>query len=403
MSPIRLLVTLLCLYPFALVQAAEPTHPYDLAYHARFVPDRGWVEVRLQVTQPLHRLIQLDFDAPAPRYSDFQGAGAVHRHGDRVIWEVPPTGGTLTYRTQVDHLRNGAPDAEMTGDWAVARLDDLFPPVRARSKASAYARARLYLTGPEGWRFETRYGPVDSEGVAIETPGRRFDRPLGWFAAGDLGVRRTYIAHHRVAIAAPRNQGFRSMDLLVFLRWTLPELVKVAPSFPNRLLVVGGGKGMWRGGLSGPGSLYLHPDRPLVSGNATSTPLHELMHVSAVEPPERGADWIVEGLAEYYSLVILERTGGIRHRRFEHALTWLENWADREHGKLSDPSTGPDTARAVLLFHDLDVELAAAGQSLDAVVAELMQGRVSAQQLRSLTVAKLGHPSKVLERIDGGS
>jgi hypothetical protein len=237
---------------------------------------------------------------------------------------------------------------------------------------------------------------VDEDGVSLDTGGRRFDRPLGWLAAGDLGIRRTRIADRRIAIAGPRGEGFRSMDMLTFLRWTLPELIRVAPSFPERLLIVGSSEDMWRGGLSGPGSLYVHPSRPLVSGNATSTVLHELMHVATLEPPESDADWIAEGLAEYYSLVVLLRTGGISGRRFQRSLDWLEAWARVRDGRLSDPSTSANTARAVLLFRDLDLELRQAGQSLDAVTRDLLEDRIGLKRLAELVTASLQAPSQVL-------
>lgn len=384
----------------AAAAVADDDRDYGLDYRATFTPDRGSVAVRIDVTQSRQRLVTLDFNAPASRYAGFAGDGAVTRDGDRVIWEVPAEGGAVSYRTRVDHRRGGAYDARMTADWAVVRLDDLFPPVSARSKVSSHARTRLYLVGPANWSFETRYGPVGRNGVAVDTRGRRFDRPLGWLAAGDLGIRRTRIGDRRIAIAGPRNQGLRRMDILVFLRWTLPELVRIAPTFPRRLLVVGAGDDMWRGGLSGPGSLYLHPSRPLVSGNATSTLLHELMHVATEEPPAAGADWIVEGMAEYYSLVVLTRTGAIRGRRLQRAFEDLREWVEKEDGRLADPSTGADTARAVLVFRDLDLELRAAGSSLDTVAGDLLGERISLERLRRLSRAQLGHASRVLADVE---
>lgn len=393
MPLVRLLVLLSL---SAAAGAAAPARPYGLDWHARFLPGKGYVEARLEVTQSLHRLIEVDFNAPAPRYSHFEGDGSISREDERLIWQVPRKGGELRYRVQVDHERSGAHDALMTRDWAIARLDDLFPPAGVRSRVYAHSEARLYLEGPAGWSFESRYGPVDADGVAVETDSRRFERPLGWLAAGDLGIRRTRVSDRRIAIAGPKDQDFRRLDVLTFLRWTLPELTRIAPSLPERVVIVGGGREMWRGGLSGPGSLYVHPDRPLVSGNGTSTLLHELMHVATGEPPAKGADWIAEGIAEYYSLAILERTGGISRRRFRRTLERLEHWAREENGELTDPSTGADTARAVLLFHDLDRELRGAGASLDVVTAELLAGRISLKRLADLVCDVLGEPSTVL-------
>jgi hypothetical protein len=123
------------------------------------------------------------------------------------------------------------------------------------------------------------------------------------------------------------------------------------------------------------------------------------MHVAMQEPPEDGADWIVEGLAEYYSLVVLLRSGGISGRRFQRSLERLEAWARKENGRLTDPSTGADSARAVLLFRDLDLELRHGGESLDAVVDELLSRGVSLQRLCEVVSARLDGASSVLEPV----
>lgn len=391
---IRLLALLLL--PAAL--NAEESYPYQLHYHARFIPGDGEAEVSIEVQQSDPLLLLLDFNAPEPQFTRFRGDGTIRREGRRLLWEVPPDGGTLQFRAKVDHQRGGAYDARLTPTWAVLRLDDLFPAARVRSEKGAFSQATLSLDGPEGWSFETRYGPVRST-VDVDTHGRRFDRPLGWLAAGNLGTRRTRIGERVITITGPRDQAFRRMDVLVFLRLTLPELLRIAPSFPERVLVVGGSDDMWRGGLSGPGSLYMHPSRPLVSGNATSTLLHEMMHVATEDPPEPGDDWIVEGLAEYYSLVILLRTGAISGDRFERSFESLGSWAKRENGRIQDPSTGPHTARAVLLFRDLDLELNGAGTNLDAITTQLLSGgRVGRTRLKELTAEALGKPSRVLQK-----
>ena len=161
-------------------------------------------------------------------------------------------------------------------------------------------------------------------------------------------------------------------------------------------MIVGASDNMWRGGLSGPGSLYVHTDRSLISENGTSTLLHELVHVATSKSPAAGDDWIVEGLAEYYGLEILRRTGGIGERRFVNAMDTLEAWVDRKDGQLANPSTGADTARAVLLFHALAMELAAAGSSLDVVVKQLFAADTANREtlLHAIEQA-LGRPSKI--------
>jgi hypothetical protein len=397
---------LICGWAIAACALAAEDLAYPLHYHGEFRPADGYVLASITVTQRDGRLRLLDFNAPEPRFTEFSGPGEIRRQGRRVHWQVPAGGGTLQYRVLVDHKRSGAWDARMTDDWAVLRIGDLFPPARVRSAVGAYSDATLTLDGPAGWRFETRYGPV-REAVSVDSRGRRFDRPVGWMAAGDLGTRRDSIAGRRVVITGPKDQGFRRLDMLSFLRWTLPELARIVPSLPDQLLVVGTGRDWWRGGLSGPGSLYVHPDRPLISGNGTSTLLHELMHVAMEEPPAPGDDWIVEGLAEYYTLVVLLRTDGISGPRFEQAMRMLEGWSARDGGQLSDPSSGADTARAVLVFRDLDLELAGAGADLDDITAALFRdGPVSRQRLAALLYDALGSESAVfaeaLEAAPGG-
>ena len=287
----------------------------------------------------------------------------------------------------------------MTPDWAIARLDDLFPRARTRSESGAQSRSSVVLAGPAGWRFETRYGP-SHEQVAVVDEGRRFDRPTGWLVAGRLGIRRDTIAGRTVSVAAPVGQGFRRVDVLAFLRWTLPDLVAVFPGMPDRLLVVGAPEGMWRGGLSGPESLYLHVGRPLISENGTSTLLHELVHIATTAPKSAGDDWIMEGLAEYYSLETLRRSGGISEERFASALGSLAAWAQRDGGRLADPSTGAHTARAALTFHELAAELEDAGSSLDAVVGELVAGgSLDRGSLLALLEPKLTEPSGILAEL----
>jgi hypothetical protein len=295
--PVTLLAVLLVLLAETALAAREPSDrelPYDAHFAARFLPERGYVQASIEIGQPDDRLRVLDLNAPEERYSRFRGDGTITRDGERLIWEIPSGGGRLEYRVKVERQRrNGAYDSRMTERWAVLRLDNLFPAARATGSPRAVSRSVLHLTGPEGWSFETPYGKA-REPVEVKQR-RRFTRPAGWMAGGDIGVRRTVIAGRDVAIAGPRGENFRRMDMLAFLHWTVPELARVVPSLPGQFVIVAGTHDMWRGGLSGPASLYIHPGRPLLSGNSTSTLLHELIHVAMAGTGDPGDDWIVEG------------------------------------------------------------------------------------------------------------
>jgi hypothetical protein len=169
----------------------------------------------------------------------------------------------------------------------------------------------------------------------------------------------------------------RRLDIISFLNWTLPDLVNVFQGLQDRILIVGARDEMWRGGLSGPSSVYLHTERPLISENATSTLLHEMVHVAVGPGTGSRDDWIIEGLAEYYSLEVLRRSGGISQKRFERAIAELENWAEKDNGQLVSPSSGANTARAVWLFDSVAKELQKhqAG-SLDNVVQNMIAKQV---------------------------
>ena len=172
--------------------------------------------------------------------------------------------------------------------------------------------------------------------IRIDNPDRRLDLPSGWIVMGHLGVRREQIAGMQVAVAGPVDHSIRRLDTLALLNWTMPELARIVPELPPRLTVVSAGEPMWRGGLSAPLSLFLHADRPLISENATSTLLHEIMHMALGLDSEDDYDWIIEGLAEYYSLQLLARSGTISAARYAMAEEDLAEWA-REATALCRP------------------------------------------------------------------
>jgi len=131
---------------------------------------------------------------------------------------------------------------------------------------------------------------------------------------------------------------------------------------------------MWRGGLSGPRSLFIHAERPLISENATSTLLHEIMHVALGGGADEGMDWIVEGLAEYYSLAILHRSGTISERRYAAAMKKQTEWGLSVSNLCESVSSGATTARSVAVMSDLDKEIRAISdgrKSLDDVMVAL--------------------------------
>ena len=339
-------------------KATADPNLYRIVYGATLDPVGHRAEVRIAVRQSRQLLRHIEFLARRDRYLDVHGQGQVETTADHIEWTPPAEGGVLHFDFAIDHVRdNGGQDARITDSWALMKLDHVFPPAKARVLKSAQSKATLRLIAPDGWSIETPYGPAAGHIVDVENPGAQFQRPKGWLLAGKLAVRRDVVAERRVAVGSPEGSGFRSNDVLAFVRWTLPTLVQVFPEFPPRLLIVSGPDSMWRGGLSGTGSIYLHADRPLISQNGTSTPLHEMVHVASGLHGTGGADWIVEGIAEYYSLEVLRRSNTISQERFDNGFVTLAQWSTGTKCIATDRSEGKQTANAVLVMHALDREI----------------------------------------------
>ena len=362
-----------CGAPASEPQAREDTLEYSISYRVTALPNESSVRVELDLSQGRRLLREMRFDAD--RVSDLHGDGDVAIDDGRVRWLPPDRGGKLSWRASVSNRRNGdGYDAWLGPEWGLFRAEDIIPRAATRTLKGATSRTNLTFRLPRGWSVVTEYRSSDGS-FEIDKPERRFVQPSGWMVMGELGVRRDRIAGVRVAIAAPENQQARRLDMLAMLNWTLPELARIVPRLPERLTIVSAGEPMWRGALSGPQSIFLHAERPLISENGTSTLLHELIHVTMGTQVADGNDWILEGLAEYYSIELLGRSGTLTRGRYESAFETLEEWSQSADALCGASSSGPSTALAVVTLRTLDVELKAtsAGEAaLDDVVRQLL-------------------------------
>jgi hypothetical protein len=400
-----------CLLAAALPTAAAEVFPYELRYDLTLKPGSDRAEIVLTLGEGAQHVRWMRFSVDPERQQGFDADGELESDGEHLTWTPPDGGGQLKYTATVSHRRAGGRfDARMTDDWALFRGDDLFPSARLRQEAGAEAEAELHVYLPQGWSFVAPYERLRPGVYRIENPARGFDRPTGWIAAGRLGVRRERIARVHVAVAGPLNQGVRRLDVLAFLNWNLPRLRALVDEMPERLLLVSAGDEMWRGGLSGPDSLYLHADRPLLSENGTSTLMHELVHVVTGLAATDGNDWIVEGLAEYYALKVMWRSGTISERRYKSAFEDLEDWGgDLELADLAvERSRGPVTARAVGILRAVDLEIhreTDGEHSLDEVLRHLVAAgkKVDLAGLRKAVQAAMGSPAKSLGDVPSGS
>ncbi len=400
--PICLFGCAACGAPASETTKAQATADYSVHYSISPDPRHGSVAVEMTVEQTRGQLRELSFQLTDNRTSGFEGSGSLTVAADGVRWQPGRTGGSLRWQTHMPHQRgSGGYDAWLDDSWGIFRAEDIIPRARTRTLKGASSETSLSFELPGEWSAVTEYSTLNSR-IEIRIPARRFDQPRGWIAIGNLGVRRETIAGTRIAIAAPEGQAVRRMDMLALLNWTLPELTPVLPDAIPRLTIVSAGDPMWRGGLSAPGSIFIHADRPLISENATSTLVHEVIHVAMDITAESGFDWIVEGLAEYYSLELLQRGGAITPRRYRRALERQTEWASEADELCNEQSRGSITALAVITFRNLDKEIretTEAKASLDTVLERLAasQSHVSLRSLQGIVTEILQGPSDSLQ------
>jgi hypothetical protein len=370
--------------------AASGDTDYKIDYTVSFRPEDNSADVTMKVRPDTGHAKRFTFTMDPALYTGIEGNGGITIEGDQVEWVVPEDGGHFRYRYgPIDHRRDGEGyDARITADWTILRGDDLFPAGKALLSKGADSRTRLHFELPEGWTMvDTGFGRIDhSDSFVVTNPETRFDRPVGWIIAGSVGNRFERIAGVELSVAAPKGSAMHRSDILAFCSWILPEIQRAFDEMPNKILIAGADDPMWRGALSGPNSIYLHSGRPLISGNNTSTLVHELVHIVTGIRDEEGYDWIPEGLAEFYAVELLRRSGGMTDERYGKVRDFMQEWsADVETLRAKD-STGPRTARAVLFFQELDAEIRARtdeDKDLDDVVRLLMhERRVDADDLR---------------------
>jgi len=362
--PARLRFSLLSLLALSTACNAPASEPdiedeqlaYRILYTIRPNPADGTVNVSMQLTQSRRLLREVRFHADQ-RLSGIFADGELEIESGNVTWRPTKSGGSLRWTVSVAHRRNDAGyDAWLGPDWGILRAEDIVPRAFSRTLKGAYSSTSMRFELPENWTVVTPYFGNDDQ-FDIVRPKRRFDQPNGWIVMGKLGVRRETIAGIRVAVAGPVDNSVRRMDTLALLTWTLPELARLLPDLPTRLTVISAGDPMWRGGLSAPQSLYIHSARPLISENATSTLLHEVMHSVLGISAREEFDWIVEGFAEYYSLELLRRSGTISQKRFETAIQDQVEWSRSAKRLCQFSSTGADTALAVTVMLAIDLEI----------------------------------------------
>jgi len=375
---------------------------YELTWGLSFEVAQRTAQGTITLGKGAEQIRSIDFKL-TPAYGEFSGDGKIEHSQMRLLWTPPPEGGSLRYRVAIDERRaNGKFRSYFPGEWAIFRGDRVFPSARVRARKGASSNAKLLLNLPEGWHQDTPYVIAADGSYPIDDRARRFDRPVGWLAVGAIGTRREIIAKVEIALAGPKDEGMRRMDILAFLNFALPKMREAMQQMPEKILIVSAPDPMWRGGLSAPRSLYLHLDRPMISENGTSTLLHELVHVvTRIRGQAPEDDWIAEGIAEFYAVELLYRAGGMTKARHKRTLGWMRNWSKRVKSLRNKRSSGQITARAALLFRAVDSEirrLSDGQRSIDDVTRVLMlDPSVSTAEFITAAESVAGRPLESLD------
>lgn len=390
-----------CIVLFSSTACAQGT-AYEVKYMAELHPSEQAAKVTIVIADA-RLLRELDFNLTPGVHSKVEANGELTLSDGRALWLPPARNAQLTLWTRIPHQRDdGEFDAYMGPDWAIFRGDDLIPAASVRTKPGAFANATLEFKLPSHWTsVETGWEKIDSRTFRIDNPERRFDRPTGWMIAGKLGIRRDDLGETEVVVAAPQGSDLHRMDVLTFMNFVWPELATAFEQAPPKLLIVGAGNPMWRGGLSAPNSLFLHADRPLVSENGTSALVHEIVHMVTRIRGTRNHDWIAEGLTEFYAVELLYRAGGMTGERRAKVFNDLAQWGSEADTLIKRRSTGATTARAAVLFEALDREIRQTSDnrlSIDHLARVLISERkVALDDVQNAFTTLTGKRSKVLQ------
>ena len=93
---------------------------YAFTYTITADPREGTVAVEMAVQQTRGQLKELSFEITDTRTSDFRADGTLLVGEDTVRWMPGRNGGSLHWRTRINHQRGGAGyDAWLDGNWGI--------------------------------------------------------------------------------------------------------------------------------------------------------------------------------------------------------------------------------------------------------------------------------------------
>jgi len=404
----RSLATLLLLALGAPASSAKETFSIDyIVTISKTHPQIADVRWELSGVEEV-RYMRLHF--PAGRLEGFAGTGTLRTIPGGLEWIPGGPYAHLTYHAPIDHVRGQHEryDSYAAPNWIVTRARDLFPRITINcqpgKEEGVKSRARLIFRLPSGWHSAAGLPAVAPNVFRLNDPGKMLDRPHGWFALGEFAFDHQEIAGTMMQVARAPGSRLQPLELFHFLDGTFPALKKLLNAAPQTILMVSAPDPMWHGGISGDSSLFIHADRPLRTPDKTSPYLHELFHVLQPYKPAADADWIEEGLAEFYSLELQRRAGSIDAAAYTRALGYFERYGlwNVDLTRQQDNAATNNSAPLVMYALDQHIQHATAGKArLDDVVTRLAVhgGTVDTERFRRTVNAVAGKKfTKFFER-----
>lgn len=316
-------------------------------------------------------------------FFDFSGSGTLERQGSNLLWTPASPYAHLEYRVRLRSRRSPTEgfDSYASSDWVITRAQALFPATHVTFETDVEreprSRSRIVFDLPPGWRSYTAMEEISPGVFRPEDRRRRLSRPAGWIGLGRLDVLERTITGVRVIVAKAPGSRSNSQEVLDLYDRSLPHLKEILPFRPPRILIAIGPDPMWRGGLSGEASFFLHGDRPIRTPDHTSPFLHELFHLFARFHPQSDAHWISEGLAEFYSLELQRRASLLDEAAFGRGLRYFAKYGFWRVDLTAQRDNAATNNSAPLVMQAIDQEIrrrTRGRRSLDDAVRE-MAGR----------------------------
>lgn len=377
------------LLTLALITTPSWARTVDVAYHVKFLPaqDSALVTIQLADGAAVPNLV-FNFEH-AERYSEFNAQGAWQLEDNRGIWQPTEGKASLSYQVKISQQDKKRFSEKITPDWLLMQGDSLVPPTDIVILPKVHLVSRVQFELPKEWRsIETAWKRVGPNTFRIDDVQTGFDRPTGWIIAGKLGSRRDKLGETEVTVAAPLAQHVRRMDMLTLMNYIWPQLQAAFPRDPQKLLVVSAGDEMQKQAQGLAQSFYVSGQEALVSENGASDLIKELVLAFTQFSSAEDEQWIGQGMAYYYSLELLLRSGGITLDRYTQTLEkWKADSKATSHlrGELNEDKL----LRAAVFFAQLDKDIRARTKNeftLDNVARGLMRlDNVSLADVRDIS------------------